>query len=258
VDAVERLDPAGGILGLTAEAFVGELVRRHAPTTVVEGPDFRFGRGRAGTLETLAALGRDHGFGVEVVETVTWPLTDHQLVRVSSTRIRSLLALGRVRDAAALLGRPWELVGRVVTGEQRGRTIDVPTANLDHGDRMLPADGVYAGLATDPDGRWHPAAISVGRKPTFGGAAPRTCEVHLVDWRGPTDAYGWTMRLRPTEWLRGVMRFDGPAALVGQLRRDVARARRLMAGGSATARAARDAILPGASSLADPAPESRS
>lgn len=240
VDVVERLDPAGGVLGQTAEEFVDWFVEKFAPSVVVEGADFRFGRGREGSIETLARLGAARGFRTEVVDPVLWPLVNHQLVRVSSTRIRRLLALGRVRDAAALLGRPWELVGRVVPGEQRGRTIDVPTANLDHGDRLLPSDGVYAGVGTDSDGHWHPAAISVGRKPTFGGTAPRVCEVHLVDWAGTVDDYGWTMRLRPTEWLRGTMRFGGPGPLVAQLRRDIDRTRLLMTADRQTGRATRE------------------
>lgn len=234
-DVVERLDPAGGVLGRTASDFVDWFVERFAPTVVVEGADFRFGRDRGGSVETLADLGRSRGFRTRIVEPVVQSITNHQLVPVSSTRIRSLLSLGRVRDAASLLGRSWELVGRVVPGDQRGRTIDVPTANLDHGDRLLPADGVYAGLATDPEGRWHPAAVSVGRKPTFGGRTPRVCEVHLVDWRGDVDEYGWTMRLQLTDWLRGTMRFGGPGPLVAQLRRDIDRARILMTPGRATA-----------------------
>jgi riboflavin kinase/FMN adenylyltransferase len=240
VDVVERLDPAGGVLGRTAEEFVDWFVDRFGPAVVVEGADFRFGRGREGSIETLERLGAARGFRVAVVEPVLWPLVNHQLVRVSSSRIRRLLAVGRVRDAAALLGRPWELVGRVVPGEQRGRTIDVPTANLDHGDRLLPADGVYAGVATDPAGQWHPAAVSVGRKPTFGGTVARVCEVHLVDWAGTVDDYGWTMRLRPTEWLRGTMRFGGPGPLVAQLRRDIDRTRLLMTGDRQTVRATRE------------------
>ncbi len=239
-DVVERLDPAAGVLGLTAEAFVDWFTERLAPSVVVEGADFRFGRGREGDLQTLVGLGAARGFRTLGVAPVLWPLVDHQLVRVSSSRIRRLLAEGRVRDAATLLGRPVEITGRVVSGEQRGRRIDVPTANLDHGDRMLPADGVYAGLATDPEGRWHPAAVSVGRKPTFGGTVARVCEVHLVDWAGPSDLYGWTMRLRPVHWLRGMMRFAGPQPLVRQLRRDIERTRRLMQPGRATARLAEE------------------
>lgn len=240
VDVVERLDPAAGVLGMTAEAFVDWFTVRFKPSVVVEGPDFRFGRGREGDLETLRGLGASRGFRTVRVEPVLWPLVDHQMVRVSSSRIRRLLAEGRVRDAAMLLGRPLEITGRVIPGERRGRTIEVPTANLDHGDRMLPADGVYAGLATDPDGRWHPAAVSVGRKPTFGGGVARVCEVHLVEWAGPSDLYGWTMRLRPVHWLRGMMRFDGVESLVRQLRRDIDRTRRLMRPERATARLAEE------------------
>ncbi len=239
-DAVERLDPTSGVLEMTAESFADWFAGRFKPSVVVEGPDFRFGRGREGDLETLGRLGASRGFRTVRVDPVVQPLGDHQVVRVSSSRIRRLLADGRVRDASMLLGRPFEIVGRVVPGERRGRTIGVPTANLDHGPCMLPADGVYAGLATDPEGRWHPAAVSVGRKPTFGGEVARVCEVHLVDWAGASDRYEWTMRLRPVHWLRGMMRFDGVESLVRQLRRDIDRTRRLMRPERATARLAEE------------------
>jgi riboflavin kinase/FMN adenylyltransferase len=114
----------------------------------------------------------------------------------------------------------------VVSGDRRGREIGVPTANLDHVDRVLPADGIYAGSAVGPDGRRYPAAISVGTKPTFGDH-PRTCEVHLVGYDGPLDDYGWSLRVRIDSWMRDQIRYDGVQRLTRQLQRDISRAREL-------------------------------
>ncbi|MFK7961329.1 MAG: riboflavin kinase [Phycisphaerales bacterium] len=234
-DVVERLEPAGGLLSLSPEDFIGRLMAGDPPSVFVEGQDFRFGHRRSGTVATLAELGRQHGFRTIVADTVEQPLSNHQVVPVSSTRIRSLIADGRMRDAAGLLGRPYELDARTVSGEQRGRTIGVPTANLDPGDQLLPADGVYAGEATDCSGRWHPAAISVGSKPTFGGERASLAEVHLVSVPGeaapdaPLDAYDWPILVRVHDWIRPTMPFSGVDALVAQLGRDIDRVRRAAA-----------------------------
>jgi riboflavin kinase/FMN adenylyltransferase len=222
-DRVEPLRPTPELLGLSPQAFIEQVVAAHRPAAIVEGPDFRFGRGRAGTVRTLADLGSAHGYETIVIEPVEVGLVGQQIVTASSSMVRWLVERGRVADAAALLGRPYELQGTVVPGDRRGRVIGVPTANLDHGDALLPADGVYAGVARRDDGGAWPAAISVGVKPTF-TAAPRLCEAHLVGFDGPLDDYGWTMHLQCTRWLRGQIAFDGPDALQQQLRRDVARA----------------------------------
>ncbi len=225
-DELLPLEPTRERLGQTPNEFLDDLVREHRPDVIVEGPDFRFGRARAGDVETLRLRGRDLGFDTVVVDPVDVALGNQQLVRVSSTMIRRLVAAGRVGDARRLLGRPYALEGAVVRGEQRGRTIHIPTANLDPGDLLLPADGVYAGVANGPDGRVRPAAISVGRKPTFGEHA-RLCETHLVDYDGPVDRYEWPMTVRFHHWLRDQVRYDGVDALIDQLQRDIARTREL-------------------------------
>jgi riboflavin kinase/FMN adenylyltransferase len=223
VDEVIRLEPTRELLAQDPQDFVAGIVERHRPAFIVEGPDFRFGRDRAGSIETLRGLESRHGYETVVIEPVEARIDSHHVVRVSSTMIRWLISRGRVRDAAALIGRPYELRGPVVSGDRRGRTIGVPTANLDHLDRLLPADGVYAGSGVAPDGRAYPAAISVGRKPTFGDA-DRICEAHLVGYDGPVDDYGWTMRLDVHHWLRDQIRYAELNQLVDQLARDVARA----------------------------------
>jgi len=231
-DDVIRLEPTRERLGQDPPDFVAWIVEQYRPAIIVEGPDFRFGSDRAGSIETLRGLETQHGYRTVVIEPVETSLESQHLVRVSSTMVRWLISRGRVRDAAALLGRPYELRGRVVPGDKRGRTIGVPTANLDHvdhDDRMLPADGVYAGRGVAPDGRSYPAAISVGRKPTF-GEADRICEAHLVGYEGPVDDYGWTMRLEVRDWLRDQIRYARPNLLVEQLARDVARADALCPG----------------------------
>lgn len=227
-DEVARLDPRAGVLDEEPEAFLERLVAERAPSLLVEGSDFRFGRGRAAGIEELRAAGDRLGFAVATIEPVTVALASGQLVRASSTLLRHLLAVGRVGDVARVLGRPHELRGRVVRGDARGRTIDVPTANLDAGDALLPADGIYAGDATDPEGRWHPAAISVGTKPTFGAGA-RACEAHLIGWREAPGRYDWPIRVRLVAWLRDPIRFDGIDALRAQIGRDVERARAIVA-----------------------------
>jgi len=225
-DRVEVLAPSATLLGMDPPAFVADLVRRHGPAVIVEGPDFRFGAGRAGSVETLRTLEREHGYRTVVIDPVTVALADQHPVHVSSTLARWLLARGRVGDVTRLLGRPHAIGGTVVAGDRRGRTIDVPTANLDHGDLLLPANGVYAGVAVRPDGARYPAAINVGPRPTFDRSEP-TCEAHLIGYDGPVDDYGWPLRLELHAWLRDVVRFDGPAALRAQLGRDIARAVRM-------------------------------
>jgi len=135
------------------------------------------------------------------------------------------LALGRVEDAEIMLGRPFALGGRVVRGDQRGRLIGFPTANIDHGDIMLPADGIYAAVATLPDGSTRSAAVSIGTKPTF-GRSERTCEAHLLEFGGWSDAYGWSLRISFRAWVREQFRFDEVESLVSQMHRDVERVRR--------------------------------
>jgi riboflavin kinase/FMN adenylyltransferase len=236
-DEVVRLEPTGELLSLSPNAFVERLVAELHPAAIVEGPDFRFGHARAGDVTTLRSLGEELGFTVEVVPPVEAVLDDGSLVRASSSIARWLLQHGRVRDAAAVLGRPYEMVGTVERGDRRGRTIGYPTANL-VSPNMIPADGVYAGRAILDDGRELVAAISVGDKPTFGGAT-RAVEAYILpdgDRPGQWSTlpglpeYGWGLRLRFEHWIREQIRFDGLPALLAQMERDCDRVRNIMRG----------------------------
>ncbi|TVQ81620.1 MAG: bifunctional riboflavin kinase/FMN adenylyltransferase [Phycisphaeraceae bacterium] len=230
-DEVHRLEPTPDLLSQTPETFIRQMVDRFAPTAIVEGPDFHFGRARSGTIDTLSELGRRHAFEVVIVPPVEVDLTDQSIVTASSSIIRWLLSHARVRDAARVMGRPYEVEGVVVRGDQRGRTIGFPTANLQT-PLMPPADGVYAGIAILPDGRSRPAAIHVGPRATF-DAPIRTIEPFILDWDGPVSEgapeYDWPLRLRFIAWLRDQARFDSVDALVEQMHHDVARTRDIIA-----------------------------
>jgi len=241
-DEVYRLEPDAQLLGLDATQFMRHVVDSFGPRHIVEGGDFRFGRGRGGDVDALRSIGARLGFDVDVVGEVEAPLADQSLVRASSTRVRWLLERGRVGDAHHLLARPYEVGGTVTPGDRRGRTVGFPTANIEP-ETMLPADGVYAGLATLPDGRPVPAAINIGTRPTVDGF-DRRLEAHLLglpsSWspeRGPEQAaadawmpietfgeYGWRCELSFRAWLRDQVRFASLGALVDQLGRDCARA----------------------------------
>lgn len=212
------------LASLEPEAFVaGHLVAPHAPHTVVVGEGFALGRGRTGNVERLSAIGREHGFTVEAVPLVAWDGGP-----VSSTRIRALLAEGRVAEAARLLGREYTLTGSVVRGEGIGRTLGYPTANLRlHEEKLLPRDGIYAvRVAIGDEEPLRPGAMSLGMRPTFDGRL-RTLEVFLLDFDAPLVGRDLTLAL--VDWLRPEEKFESPAALVEAMHRDVAETRRRLA-----------------------------
>ncbi len=220
-DEVILLTPAPEILSLSPDRFIDHLKGLHNLRGLVEGPDFRFGANRAGSVATLAELSRTKDFSLRIIEPLSAPLTDQLIAPVSSSLIRWLIGCGRVADAAICLGRAFSLEGLVIEGEKRGRTLGVPTANLRIDPQMmLPADGVYAGRA-DVDGRTHAAAISIGVKPTF-SEAERTVEVHLLDFSG--DLYGRRLQVQLLRWLRDQQRFPNLPSLKRQLEHDVGRA----------------------------------
>ncbi|GJQ29316.1 MAG: riboflavin biosynthesis protein [Phycisphaerae bacterium] len=230
-DMVDRLEPTRDLLSMSPEAFIRAKVERYHPAGIVEGDDFHFGKGRAGTVKTLRELGTRLGFACEVVPPVEIALDDHQIVRASSTMARWLVSHGRVRDAARVLGRPYTIEGTVVRGDRRGRELDLPTANLETA-QLLPADGVYAGWAVLPDGARFTAAVNVGTRPVFGGGA-RRMEVHVMRDTGGNEwaplpgvpEYGWPLRVELIAWVRDDLMFDSAATMMHQISRDLARCR---------------------------------
>jgi riboflavin kinase/FMN adenylyltransferase len=220
---VERFDLA--FASRSAVEFVREILHeRIGPEEVYVGYDFRFGHDREGSMRTLTELGPHLGFAVTIVPEVTVGGRD-----VNSTRIRELLAQGRVEEAHALLGRPYRVRGRVVPGDRRGRTLGFPTANLAAENEVLPAHGVYAGRLRLLGEGAPPAEIAavanVGIRPTFEAGGAVLAEAHLIDWSG--DLYGRLVELSFLHHLREERRFPDAEALRRQIAadRDAARAR---------------------------------
>jgi riboflavin kinase / FMN adenylyltransferase len=208
------------LLNLSPEAFFTRIVRGAlAARGMAEGFNFRFGRGRAGSNATLRALCREAR--IEFREVPPFTLGDRP---VSSSRVRDALLVGNLRDATELLGRPYRVGGVVGTGARRGRTIGFPTANLDRVETLLPADGVYAVAVETAAGRFAGAA-HIGPNVTFGENA-RRLEVHLLDFAG--DLYGQTLAVDFVARVRGTEKFASVDALVEQMNKDVAEARRLV------------------------------
>ncbi|MDG4823654.1 bifunctional riboflavin kinase/FAD synthetase [Asanoa sp. WMMD1127] len=207
---------------LSAEEFVHDaLVEKLHAALVVVGENFRFGHKAAGDVPLLERLGRTFGFAVEGA-----PLVSSDGTVFSSTYIRSCIDAGDVRAAAAALGRPHRLEGIVIRGDQRGRSIGFPTANLSvHRYAAVPADGIYAGWLLRRGERL-PAAISIGTNPTFSGRERRV-EAYILDFDG--DLYGERVSLDFVERLREMRKFDGVEPLVTQMHDDVAQARRVLA-----------------------------
>lgn len=192
------------------------------PAVVVVGENFRFGHRAAGTVDTLRELGKGQ------FEVVALPLLNEGETSLSSTRVRTALEAGDVAEAARVLGRPFRFSGTVVLGDQRGRTLGYPTANLTvPAGQACPADGVYAGWLTrlDTDERF-PAAISVGTNPTFDGVERRV-ETYVLD-RDDLQLYGVRIGVDFVAHLRGQIRFDSLDALLDQMSRDVTATREIL------------------------------
>lgn len=221
----------------TAEEFIDSVLidgleARH----VVTGYDFVFGRGRAGNVDLLRARVAARGIGMTAVPPVT-SMAD--AMSISSTSVRNALSAGDPGAAAVLLGRPFEIEGRVMRGDARGRTIGFPTANLWLGDYLRPALGVYAvrvaiaeprlraGLTLTETAVWRDGVANLGLRPTFGGLAEPRLEVNVFDYAG--DLYGRRLRVALVEFLRPERKFDGLEALKAQIVRDAEAARQVLA-----------------------------
>ncbi len=221
MDVIGLLRFDARLAAMSAEDFVQRvLVERLRAREVWVGPEFRFGRGRAGDLALLQAMGADAGFTAGTIAPV---LVDGE--RVSSTRIRAALKAGDFATAERLLGRPYAIGGRVVRGQQLGRTLGYPTANLRFGGKVPALQGIYAtwvhGVGDAP---W-PSVSSFGTRPTVDGREP-LLEAHLFDFDG--DLYGRRIEVEFVAKLRDEEKFPDLPALVVQMDRDAAEARRIL------------------------------
>jgi riboflavin kinase/FMN adenylyltransferase len=216
------------LAAMSAESFIEQIVvRRLAAKDVFVGDAFRFGHGRAGDLAMLQRLGADNGFHAHAVE--------HFFVdgeRVSSSRIRAVLAASEFTHAARLLGRRFEIGGHVVYGQQLGRKLGYPTANLRLGSRVSPVGGVFAVQVCGVHSGALPGVASLGVRPTVNGKEP-LLEAHLFDFDG--DLYGKRIQGEFAEKLRDEEKFDSLDAMVQQIDRDADQARTILGCANATA-----------------------
>jgi len=191
---------------------------------VVVGADFCFGQGRKGTADDLAAFGAEMGFGVTIA-----PMMQVAATPVSSTAIRDALSDGRPADAAAMLGHWHRIEGEVIRGEQRGRELGYPTANMALDDLHLPKFGVYAvkfDVLTGAHAGTYNGAASIGTRPMFGENVPN-CETFVFDFKG--DLYGATVSVALVDFLRPELNFDSLDALIAHMDKDCVQARSILA-----------------------------
>lgn len=221
IDRVLPLSFTPELSQLRAREFV-ELLERHLRVRrIVVGPDFALGRGREGDAERLRSIGEELGFSVEVAQPV---VSEGEVV--SSTAIRFALSQGDMMKVTRFLGRHFALAGEVVRGDERGRTLGFPTANLVPDlEQALPPDGVYTTRAA-LNGRSYLGVTNIGVRPTFGGGG-RLVETHLLDFEY-RELYGSGLRIELVERLRGEVRFASVDELKAQMARDVERARALL------------------------------
>jgi riboflavin kinase / FMN adenylyltransferase len=214
---VEPFDWA--LASLSPEAFVEQILVRHLGARhVVVGGGFVFGRDRTGNLDALRRIGAPHGLEAHGVD-----LVRAEEIIVSSTKVREFLLMGRVRGARTLLGRDYAVEGLVVAGKGRGRTIGIPTANVDSMNEIIPKRGVYAGRALIEGGETRLAVINIGTNPTFEKADTLSLEAHLLGFTG--SLYGERIRILFAKRLRDEKRFSSAAELVAAIRDDIQEAR---------------------------------
>jgi riboflavin kinase/FMN adenylyltransferase len=221
-DAILVFEFGPKLAAMDAEEFVAEvLAKQIGAAGVVTGNDFTFGKGRTGDTQLLKSLGTQHGVIAEAVPQV---LVDG--VRVSSGRIREALIAGDSGTATRLLSRDYAIEGMVQKGDARGRELGYPTANLVLGDYQRPRYGIYAVRVTLDDGSERPGVANLGVRPTF-DPPQELLETHLLDYSG--DLYGRCMEVGLHAFIRPELKFDSIDALVAEMRRDEAAARKLLA-----------------------------
>jgi riboflavin kinase / FMN adenylyltransferase len=223
VDAVVAYPTDEFLLGLTAAEFFQRIVlQRLGARGMVEGRNFFFGHDRGGNIELLGHFCRQSGIPLEIVEPAE---LDGQVV--SSSRVRKLIAAGRVADAARLLARPYRVRGMVVHGQGRGNRLGFPTANVGGIDTLLPGEGIYAGRAWIAE-RSYASAMSLGGNPTFDESELKV-EAFLLDYQG--DLYGRPIEIDFLSRLRDIKRFDSADQLIEQMALDVQETRRVAGDG---------------------------
>jgi riboflavin kinase/FMN adenylyltransferase len=209
------------LAAMHAEDFIeGVLMRRCGAREIWVGADFRFGHARRGDIAMLREFGLRHGFAVEMM-----PDVEIAGERVSSSAIRAHLAAGEFDASARLLGRRFVIGGHVVRGQQLGRKLGYPTANIRLGKRTAPVGGIFAVRVHGVDASVWPGVASLGVRPTVNGTEP-LLEVHLFDFDG--DLYGRRIEVEFVQKLRDEEKFDGLDAMVRQIDRDAQTARQLL------------------------------
>jgi riboflavin kinase/FMN adenylyltransferase len=221
VDILYALHFDAAFAAIPADEFIDRvLVRDLRVAHVIVGADFQFGRGRTGNKALLEARGATHGFAVTTFDLVG----EGGDAKISSTRIREALREGKPRVAATMLGHPWTVEGRVERGDQRGRTIGFPTANVSLEGYLEPALGVYA-VKVELGGRHYDGVANFGRRPTF-DKKDVLLEVHVFDFQG--DIYGQPIVVSFIDFIRPEMKFSGLDALKAQIARDCDTARQML------------------------------
>jgi len=236
VDYLIVLKDTASLLRLAPADFIDKfLIKDVKPVAVVEGEDFHFGAGRAGTIETLKQTAAKTGFEVIVVPAKTTRLSTGQSVQVSSTTIRYMLEGGHVGDAAALLGRQYCLIGKIIPGKGRGKKLGFPTLNMERPNQVIPAEGVYAGYVTLGESESAvcraaekmPGVFSIGQARTFGDEYPLLIEAHvLTDDIGKVAAKWLAMDF--VERLRSQHKFNIADDLARQIAKDCEAAKKIL------------------------------
>lgn len=225
------------LLNLSPENFVDQfLMENLSPSAVVEGPNFNFGYGRSGDINTLRQLGTERGFDVvEVPFTEIRDIKSNTPTICSSTHVRQFLEKGEARQAAQILGRPYRLIGRTVKGRGIGRKLGFPTANIQSDGQIIPCEGVYAGYVVVGDsfdevtfgGLRRAAAISIGRAKTFVSDHPLLLEAHLLENKVEDLSRKW-LALDFMRFIRHQQRFEDKDILKTQIAKDIQRAEQML------------------------------
>ena len=237
VEYLVVLKDSADLLNLSPQDSVGQfLMRTLKPAVVVEGADFNFGKARAGTVDTLKQLAKENGFDVIVAPDKIVKLATGQKIRVSSTTIRYMIESGHVIDAAAVLGRYYRLIGKIVPGRGKGKHLGFPTLNMEIPKQIIPAEGVYAGrveIAEDFDKALEAkknfnAVFSIGQARTFGPEHPLLVEAHLLTDDVPDSKDKW-MAMEFIQHIRTQQKFASEQELIDQITMDCKTAEKILA-----------------------------